>query len=223
MLVTVLRLLLPVAAPLLFAYGSAIRSAHGTWTWIIWGCGSAAVLIGLLLNEMTISRLQADRLINTAVDFVHAVGTGHNTRDIRANYATRMLFRPAHLKIKHYSVNYGKAELKNTWAPKDRASAIIALERNVVVLGGDPKESLIDAQSINAHCTIEVRNMVYFNSEEEKIKCVLCCPVRRKGKGRPIGVITFDDTVPLRRSVLATAPVIHAAKAMADRGISRDW
>jgi hypothetical protein len=190
------------------------------------------VACGLLINEMTISRLQAQRILNAAVDFIHAGGA----EKVRANYAARRLLRRNHLKVKYYSADYGEVEVKNIWKPTDNACATRAVAKNQAVLGAHRDDvAAVDTTKFSAQVgTMAIlykkksllnRFLRKSSRDEpetvETIRSVLCVPVLRSGKGHPIGVITFDDEAKLPDSDLGKRETISAAKKLAARGLSR--
>jgi hypothetical protein len=220
-LVGVLRVVLPVASPVLFAVAGYIHNAHGTWSIILLVLGGIAVALGVILNEATISRLQAERVLNTAVDFIHVAGA----TTVRANYAVRKLFRRNQLRMKYYSSNYEEYERANTWKSakefkEESSCAIKALTWNSPVLGAHPEDRLPTAAELGLLLSKEPQRMVILDKREET-RSVLCLPVCRPGKSDPVGVITFDDKVKLEDSKLASPHIVHAAEKLAHRGFHR--
>ena len=216
------RLVLPIVGPILVFWAGGVRDEHGIWrmgvlSLVLLALGTCAALFGLVLNEMAISRVQAERVLDAAVDFIRGAGA----TDVRANFAKRKRLRPKHLKMKYYSYNYGDDERANTWKPKDGACATTALERGVPVLGGYRNE-LIPKESIGVHFAVAIQEMAVLGPKE-RTRSVLCVPVRRRGMGfhNYVGVVTFDDHAKLTDSTLKEPGIVHAARELALRGLER--
>jgi hypothetical protein len=208
--------------------GPALIAAGSTpWVTVIpakiclWVLGTLVVAYGAWRTETDISRVEAERVLNTAVDFIHAMSSytrqekTQTPSRVRANFARRLLLRRDHLKMRYTSFNYRKFERVNVWRPQDDSCASTALERGVVVLGGHDGE-LIAKSDLAHHFPIHVMKMK--DLPGEGVRSVLCLPVYRCGKGDPIGVVSIDDENPLNESALKTPEILLAAKELASRG-----
>jgi hypothetical protein len=182
-----------------------------TWLkFILFALGVLSVGLGVWFSERTISRMEAERVLNTAVDFIHAMGAKH----IRANFAARK--RRDQLRMKYKSDFYWKFEKTNAWESDDGSCASAAFETGCTVLGGHIDE-LVEQAAKDAPSWVHVRRMKYISGEATK--CVLCLPVSRNGSR--IGVVTFDDQETLKDSKLASREVLDAARQLANRGFHR--
>jgi len=135
-----------------------------------------------VLNEVAISRLQAERVLNTAVDFIHA-GGGADEYTLRANYACRKVLRRKHLKTKFCSYNYDEYELDNTWKSpkefKEQAScALNAMTWGSTVLGAHPDDTLRACAELGLPLSCRTQPMIVYDPRDET-RTVLCVPVRK--------------------------------------------
>lgn len=181
--------------------------------------GAIATLFGFLMNQRDLSRAEALRkadsaraaaegILGTAVEFLHASGIRH----VRANF---MSLDGTTLSMKYKSTAYGKFEIDNSWQLGDGSCASTAVELHLPVLGGYHGE--IVAPEPNVPFRVKIAEMRVL--EHEETRSVLSVPVSRPGHD-PIGVINFDDDVPLNRSRLTDPAVLSAIKVVADTWVN---
>jgi hypothetical protein len=172
--------------------------------------GSIATLFAFIQTQRDLSsasaRSAAEGILGTAVEFLHASGV----RKVRANFMS--LDARGRLRMKYESTAYGKFEVENNWEVGDGSCASKAVELRVPVLGGYPGE--YEGIDPRASFRVEVTQMKLLPGEE--IRSVLSVPVSRHGRGRPIGVINFDDVTSLRESRLKNPAILAAVKVVAD-------
>lgn len=174
---------------------------HGQLEVSLFVAGVLATLLGFVLAEVTLSQTAKQSILDTAVDFLHASGI----RNVRANYM--QLRRRGVLRMKYRSEAYREFERINSWQKGDGSCASTALEEQVPVLGGHPEELV---PPINVDFTVRIMNMKMLPAEE--IRSVLSIPVFRRYGGDAIGVITFDDILPLNKSKLASPDILRVTR-----------
>ena len=174
---------------------------HGQLQVSLFVAGVLATLLGFILAEVTLSQTAEQSILDTAVDFLHASGI----RSVRANYM--QLRGHGVLKMKYLSEAYREFERINNWQKGDGSCASTALEERVPVLGGHPEELV---PPINVDFPVRIINMKILPSEE--IRSVLSIPVFRHYGGDPIGVITFDDILPLNKSKLTSPDILRVTR-----------
>lgn len=172
--------------------------------------GSLATLAGFVLTQRGFAkaagRSTAEGILDTAVEFLHASGV----RQVRANFMA--VGTSGALSMVYKSQAYRRFETDNSWKKGDGSCASRAVELRVPVLGGYPGE-FKDIDVEDAPFRVDVTEMVALSGE--KTRAVLCVPVSR-AHSDPVGVITFDDTAPLRVSRLKDPAILIAVKALAD-------
>jgi hypothetical protein len=194
-----------LALALVFHGGTSI-------TLVVVGC--VATLTSFFLTQRTLSKAAsistAEGILGYVVQFVHASGV----HGIRANYMALDTSKTLHMKYKY--VAYREFESERQWKVGDGSCAAKAIELRVPVLGGYPGEydkALADSVIEQAPFPVEVLPMIPL--AEEKTRSVLCVPVRHE-RGEPVGLITFDDIVPLPDSRLRNPAFLVAAGKLAD-------
>jgi len=191
----------------------ALASAFHGWTiFALLALGSFATLISFFQTQRILStaseRGAADGILRTAVEFLHANGI----REVRANYMELDKDRET-LRMKYESTAYGKFEVDNNWEIGDASCASKAIELKVPVLGGYPGEWELAKRGIAFPFRVEVTNMKIL--EREQIRSVLSFPVFRRRFGDPIGVLNFDDLLPLNESRLTDSAILSAIQDVA--------
>ncbi len=179
--------------------GAALAS--GRLRALFFAAGGVATFLGFLLAEYTLSQRAKQSILDTAVEFLHASGV----RQVRANFMR--LQRGEVLKMVYLSTAYRDFERINSWHRGDGSCASTALEERVPVLGGHP-EQLVPEPNVD----FIVRVMVMKNLEGEQIRSVLCIPVFRGDSNDVVGVITFDDILPLNESMLKSPDIVRVAR-----------
>lgn len=180
---------------------AAAALVHGQLQVSLFVVGVLATLLGFILAELTLSQTAEQNILDTAVDFLHASGI----RSVRANYM--QLRSHGVLKMKYVGEAYRGFEQNNSWQKGDGSCASTALEERVPVLGGH-QEELVPA--IDVDFPVRIIKMKILPDEE--IRSVLSIPVFRHYGCDPIGVITFDDILPLNKSKLTSPDILRVTR-----------
>jgi hypothetical protein len=192
------RLIYVFVGPVALTGAALLSGTARIWLFI---AGGLATFLGFSLAELTLSQTAKQSILDTAVDFLHASGI----KDVRANFMS--LQRHGVLKMKYLSTAYRDFERNQNWRKGDGSCASTALEERVPVLGGHQGELV---PRINVDFSMRIMTMKILDNEE--IKSVLCVPVFHGDGHDAVGVITFDDILPLNQSQLASPDILRVAK-----------